>query len=70
MLRRVRRALVSVSDKSGLVDLARALAGFGVELPMQWGGGEGRVASAGKACGLGCGEAEVGRRQRVGSAQE
>jgi phosphoribosylaminoimidazolecarboxamide formyltransferase/IMP cyclohydrolase len=28
----IRRALLSVSDKTGLVDLARALAGFGVEL--------------------------------------
>src|SRR2546430_2941164 len=31
-LRTVRRALLSVSDKTGLIDLARALAGFGVEL--------------------------------------
>src|SRR5271165_3885652 len=31
-LRRVSRALLSVSDKTGLVDLARALAGFGIEL--------------------------------------
>src|ERR1700730_10810451 len=31
-LRRVSRALLSVSDKTGLVDLARALAGLGVEL--------------------------------------
>ncbi|MFY9768689.1 MAG: bifunctional phosphoribosylaminoimidazolecarboxamide formyltransferase/IMP cyclohydrolase [Xanthobacteraceae bacterium] len=31
-LRRVTRALVSVSDKSGVVDFARALAGFGIEL--------------------------------------
>src|SRR5229473_2987805 len=31
-LRAIRRALLSVSDKSGLVDLARVLAGFGVEL--------------------------------------
>ncbi|MGE4165228.1 MAG: bifunctional phosphoribosylaminoimidazolecarboxamide formyltransferase/IMP cyclohydrolase, partial [Xanthobacteraceae bacterium] len=30
--RRVLRALLSVSDKTGLVDFARALAGFGVEL--------------------------------------
>ncbi|MEA2935704.1 MAG: phosphoribosylaminoimidazolecarboxamide formyltransferase / cyclohydrolase [Variibacter sp.] len=30
--RRISRALLSVSDKSGLVDFARALAGFGVEL--------------------------------------
>jgi phosphoribosylaminoimidazolecarboxamide formyltransferase / IMP cyclohydrolase len=28
----IRRALLSVSDKSGLIDLARILAGFGVEL--------------------------------------
>ena len=28
----IRRALVSVTDKSGLVEFARALAGFGVEL--------------------------------------
>jgi phosphoribosylaminoimidazolecarboxamide formyltransferase/IMP cyclohydrolase len=32
MLRRVRRALLSVNDKTGLVDLARALAGHGIEL--------------------------------------
>src|SRR5499433_1436393 len=31
-LRRITRALVSVSDKAGLVDFARALAGHGVEL--------------------------------------
>ena len=29
---KVRRALISVSDKEGLVERARALAGFGVEL--------------------------------------
>src|SRR6476646_6789056 len=31
-MRAIRRALLSVSDKSGLVDFARVLAGFGVEL--------------------------------------
>ena len=31
-LRRITRALLSVSDKKGLVDFARALSGFGVEL--------------------------------------
>jgi phosphoribosylaminoimidazolecarboxamide formyltransferase/IMP cyclohydrolase len=31
-LRRITRALLSVSDKSGLVDFARALAGHGIEL--------------------------------------
>src|ERR671914_54035 len=31
-LRRVRRALLSVSDKDGLVEFARELRGFGVEL--------------------------------------
>ncbi|HEY6376844.1 MAG TPA: bifunctional phosphoribosylaminoimidazolecarboxamide formyltransferase/IMP cyclohydrolase, partial [Edaphobacter sp.] len=31
-LRPVRRALLSVTDKTGLVDFARALAGYGVEL--------------------------------------
>jgi phosphoribosylaminoimidazolecarboxamide formyltransferase/IMP cyclohydrolase len=31
-LRTIRRALLSVSDKTGLVDLAKALAGYGVEL--------------------------------------
>ena len=30
--RRITRALLSVSDKTGLVDFARALAGYGVEL--------------------------------------
>ncbi len=28
----IRRALLSVTDKTGLVELAKALAGFGVEL--------------------------------------
>src|ERR1700733_4763796 len=31
-LRRVSRALISVSDKTGVVDFARALAGYGIEL--------------------------------------
>src|SRR5256886_12525113 len=31
-LRRVTRALISVSDKTGLVDFARALSGHGIEL--------------------------------------
>jgi phosphoribosylaminoimidazolecarboxamide formyltransferase / IMP cyclohydrolase len=31
-LRRVSRALLSVSDKTGLIEFARALAGRGVEL--------------------------------------
>src|SRR5256714_12756504 len=31
-LKQIRRALLSVSDKSGLVEFARALRGFGVEL--------------------------------------
>src|ERR1044071_2464532 len=31
-LKTIRRALLSVSDKTGLVELARALAGFGVEI--------------------------------------
>ena len=31
-LRPIRRALLSVSDKAGLVDFAKVLAGFGVEL--------------------------------------
>ncbi|MEN3379666.1 MAG: phosphoribosylaminoimidazolecarboxamide formyltransferase / cyclohydrolase, partial [Hyphomicrobiales bacterium] len=31
-LRRITRALLSVSDKSGLIDFARALAGHGIEL--------------------------------------
>src|SRR5215207_3733763 len=30
--RRITRALLSVSDKSGLIDFARALAGYGIEL--------------------------------------
>src|SRR4051812_44338119 len=32
MLRPIRRALLSVSDKAGLIDFARALVGFGCEL--------------------------------------
>src|ERR1044071_4847179 len=31
-LRRIRRALISVSDKSGIVDFARELASFNVEI--------------------------------------
>src|SRR4051812_864524 len=31
-LRRISRALISVSDKTGLIALARALAGYGIEL--------------------------------------
>ncbi len=31
-LRPIRRALLSVTDKTGLVEFARALAGFGVDL--------------------------------------
>ena len=31
-LRRVTRALISVSDKSGLVEFASALSGYGIEL--------------------------------------
>ena len=31
-LRRITRALLSVSDKTGLIDFARALAGHGIEL--------------------------------------
>src|SRR5271170_4291839 len=31
-LRRAARALISVSDKSGVVEFARALAGYGIEL--------------------------------------
>src|SRR5262249_53014587 len=36
----IRRALLSVSDKTGLVDLARALAGGGVELVSPGGTGK------------------------------
>jgi len=44
--RRVTRALLSVSDKSGLIDLARALAGHGVEL-ISTGGTAKAIAEAG-----------------------
>ena len=44
--RRVTRALLSVSDKSGLIDLARALAGHGVEL-VSTGGTAQAIAEAG-----------------------
>jgi phosphoribosylaminoimidazolecarboxamide formyltransferase/IMP cyclohydrolase len=40
------RALISVSDKTGLLDLARALAGYGVEL-ISTGGTSGMLRSAG-----------------------
>ena len=45
-LRRVTRALLSVSDKSGLVDFARALSGHGIEL-ISTGGTAKALASAG-----------------------
>jgi phosphoribosylaminoimidazolecarboxamide formyltransferase/IMP cyclohydrolase len=45
---RVTRALLSVSDKSGLVEFARALAGFGVEL-ISTGGTSKALADAGLA---------------------
>ncbi len=44
---RIRRALLSVSDKAGLIDLARALAGLGVELVSTGG-----TAAAIKAAGI------------------
>jgi phosphoribosylaminoimidazolecarboxamide formyltransferase/IMP cyclohydrolase len=47
-LRLIRRALLSVSDKNGLVELARALAGFGVEL-ISTGGTRKTLADAGLA---------------------
>ncbi|KIZ40008.1 MULTISPECIES: bifunctional phosphoribosylaminoimidazolecarboxamide formyltransferase/IMP cyclohydrolase [Rhodopseudomonas] len=46
--RRVTRALLSVSDKSGLIDFARALAGRGVEL-VSTGGTAKAIAAAGLA---------------------
>jgi phosphoribosylaminoimidazolecarboxamide formyltransferase/IMP cyclohydrolase len=45
-LRRITRALISVSDKTGLIDFARALAGLGVEL-ISTGGTCKALASAG-----------------------
>src|SRR5437667_10703534 len=45
-LRVIRRALLSVSDKTGLVDLARVLAEFGVEL-ISTGGTRKALADAG-----------------------
>jgi phosphoribosylaminoimidazolecarboxamide formyltransferase/IMP cyclohydrolase len=47
-LRPIRRALLSVSDKTGLIDLARTLAGFGVEL-ISTGGTRKALADAGLA---------------------
>jgi len=44
--RRIERALLSVSDKTGLVELARALAGYGVEL-VSTGGTKKALADAG-----------------------
>ena len=44
--RRVTRALLSVSDKSGLIEFARALAGHGVEL-VSTGGTAKAIAAAG-----------------------
>ena len=45
-LRRVSRALLSVSDKDGLIDFARALAGLGVEI-VSTGGTRKALADAG-----------------------
>jgi len=45
-LRRVTRALLSVSDKSGLIEFARALAGYGIEL-VSTGGTAKAIADAG-----------------------
>src|ERR1700733_2056911 len=47
-LRRVSRALISVSDKTGVVDFARALAGYGIEL-VSTGGTREALADAGLA---------------------
>ena len=47
-LRRIERALLSVSDKTGLVDFARALAGHGIEL-VSTGGTKKALADAGLA---------------------
>jgi phosphoribosylaminoimidazolecarboxamide formyltransferase/IMP cyclohydrolase len=46
--RRISRALLSVSDKAGLIDFARALAGYGVEL-VSTGGTRKALAEAGLA---------------------
>ena len=45
--RRVTRALLSVSDKSGLIEFARALAGHGIDL-VSTGGTAKAVAAAGR----------------------
>ena len=45
-LRRVERALISVSDKTALIDFARALAGLGIEL-VSTGGTRKALADAG-----------------------
>ena len=44
--RRIARALVSVSDKAGLIEFARALAGYGIEL-VSTGGTRKALADAG-----------------------
>src|SRR5205814_2122322 len=48
--RRVNRALLSVSDKSGLIDFARALVGHGIEL-ISTGGTAKEIAEAGRPGG-------------------
>ena len=53
-LRDVTRALISVSDKTGIVDFARTLAGHGVEL-LSTGGTYAALAEA----GVGAGEVEI-----------
>src|SRR4029077_2607192 len=45
-LRKIRRALISVSDKTGIVDFARELKNFGVEL-ISTGGTAGTLRDAG-----------------------
>ena len=46
-LRRITRALLSVSDKTGLIEFARALAGHGIELCLDRRHGEGHLRDAG-----------------------
>jgi len=47
----VRRALISVSDKTGLVELAHVLAAGGIEL-LSTGGAQKRCGMQGLRCGM------------------
>ena len=62
-----RRDQQTISEEPAIFGIG---ADFGVVLLVPRGGGESGVTSAGERCVQGRGEAQVGRSQRVGSAEE